>query len=68
MVWLGRERELEERYNSEEMTELSIYPQIWDNPHDEQDDLDFLLKYFVRLKPFVAEAVGRKMGLFTYLN
>jgi len=53
---------LRQRYDTREMTELEIYPEIiWER--DQEDALDYLLGTFERLRKFIRETVQLNQGV-----
>jgi len=48
---------LAERYNSRDMREKQIYPEIWDD--DDPESVDYLLHFFPDLQRFYADAAAR---------
>jgi hypothetical protein len=71
--FLGSQNEttLRQRLNPEKMTELEIYPNIWDritNPDEENEEWDYLLDGFRQMKQFVQETAAKRMALLVYLN
>jgi hypothetical protein len=52
---LSRE-ELARRYDPARMTELDIYPSIWSRPEEEQQNREYLLDAYERLRDFVVAA------------
>jgi len=66
-----KETDLRQRLDPEKMAELEIYPDIWDrisNPDEENEEWDYLLDGFRRMKQFIQEAATKRMALLVYLN
>ena len=59
--------ELRARYDPSRMTELKIYPEIWD-PGDDDEQIEYLVDAFERLRAFVVPTVDAGEGLIIYLN
>jgi hypothetical protein len=60
--------ELKRRFDSEQMTRLQIYPEIWDRDPEEDDSLAYLIEYYTDLRDFVRRTADRGHGLLVYLN
>jgi hypothetical protein len=60
--------ELSKRFDSRHMMELEIYPEIWDRDPSDDDTLQWLLSYFVDLKPFVKRASEAGDGLVIHTS
>jgi Domain of unknown function (DUF1877) len=60
--------ELKRRFDSEQMTRLQIYPEIWDRDPEEDDSLAYLIEYYTDLRDFVRRTAQRGHGLLVYLN
>jgi len=58
--------ELEKAYDGKRMTELSVYPGIWDDPHD--DALDYLVENFNTLRDFYHQAAIANQAVITFIN
>lgn len=56
---------LKKRYNPQKMTELEIYPDMWD---DDEENLDYCLENFDELKSFVSKAARNSLGVVFYLG
>ncbi|KAA5543416.1 DUF1877 family protein [Adhaeribacter rhizoryzae] len=56
--------ELSKNYNPNRMSELEIYPNIW----DEEDNLEYLTDYFKTVQEVYSEAAGRNEAVITFLN
>ena len=59
---------LRQRFDSDRMTKLEIYPTIWDRDPSEDDTLGYLVEYFDLLREFVAKTQAREYGMITYLS
>jgi hypothetical protein len=59
---------LRERFDGERMMRAEIYPEIWDRDPADDDTLGYLVEYFELLKPFIADAARRGLGMFVYIN
>lgn len=57
---------LRERFNSEEMMNLEIYPEIWDRDPDEDDTLDDCIEFYEDLRKFLAKAANDSLGIALY--
>lgn len=51
------------RFDPAKMTELEIYPQIWDRDPSEDDTLEYCLEYSQTLKQFLSDSVKNDMGM-----
>ena len=56
------------RFDPAQMTQLDIYPGIWDRDPAEDDSLGYCLEYFSELKAFVTRAAERGAGLVITLT
>jgi hypothetical protein len=61
------EQELQQRYDPPRMTALKIYPEIWD-PGDDDEQVEYLVDAFGRLREFVVATRDAGAGLIIYLN
>ena len=59
--------ELRRRFAPADMTQLEIYPEIWDRDPSEDDTLGYLLEYALRLREHLADAVAQRRGLLIML-
>lgn len=59
---------LRSRFDPAEMTELEIYPQIWDRDLGDDDTYGYCAEYFNDLKAFMSRAVDRDLGIVIYLS
>ena len=59
---------LRERFDGQRMVRAEIYPEIWARDPADDDTLGYLVEYFELLKPFVAQAAERQLGMLVYLN
>jgi hypothetical protein len=50
------------------MAELEIYPSIWEHNAHLDEEWEYLVDGFRRMKQFVREAAAKKMALLVYLN
>jgi hypothetical protein len=57
--------DLKLKFNPEEMTEMEIYPQIWD---EGDDAFSYLSDYFVKMKEFYQAAAEADQAVITYLS
>lgn len=62
------EADLRQRFNPEWMTQLVVYPSIWDRKPEEDDTLGYVLSYFEPLKETVASAAAQGKGLIVWLS
>jgi hypothetical protein len=63
------EAELQRRFDPLRMTQLEIYPEIWEESESEEDSaIDYLLGGFETLREFVDAASKAGDGLIIYLN
>lgn len=56
------------RFDPAQMTQLDIYPGIWDRDPAEDDSLGYCLEYFGALRTFVMRAAERGAGLIISLT
>jgi hypothetical protein len=56
--------QLRTRYDAERMSELEIYPEIW----DEDESIDYLIENFDDVKAFVQSTAAVGQGLIIYIN
>jgi len=59
---------LKSRFDPVEMTNLEIYPEIWQRDPEEDDTFGYCEEYFGVLKAFVEQAADRNLGLVIYLS
>jgi len=62
---------LRQRLDPKKMTELEIYPAIWDrltDPNQADDEWEYLADAFRNLKKFIQETAAKRMALLIYLN
>jgi hypothetical protein len=57
---------LRERFDPRRMTELEIYPAVWDREGERTINLDYVLEAIDTLTSFVAAAVEARQGLLIY--
>ena len=57
--------ELKEKFNPEKMTELEVYPAIWD---EEDEAFDYIADGFLTLQNVFAEATRNGEAIITFLN
>ena len=62
-----REQDLSGRYDPDKMAALNIYPDVWTEPDTPEEELQWLLDAFERLRDFVAVATRDGVGLIVYL-
>jgi hypothetical protein len=55
---------LADRYDPQRMSDLKIYPSIWDR----DEGLDYLLEYFPILNKFIQDTCQKQLGIVVYLN
>ena len=60
--------ELATRFDPARMTDLAIYPEIWNRDQGDDDMLEYLLEYFDLLKEFVSRGVESSRGMLVYIN
>ncbi len=56
--------ELAKRYDPKKMTELEVYPSIWENEYE----LEYLAEYFKKVQEVYAEASKNDEGIITFIN
>lgn len=56
--------ELTKKFDPQQMTELKIYPDIW----NEEESLDYLLDYFKNIREVYATAAKNDEAVITFLN
>ena len=56
--------EISRNYNPKKMSELKIYPNIW----DEEDNLEYLTDYFKTVQEVYLEAARNNEAIITFLN
>jgi Domain of unknown function (DUF1877) len=56
--------ELAKRYDPKKMTELEVYPNIWEN----EDVVNYLTEYFQTIKEVYAEASKNEEAIITFIN
>ena len=56
------------RFDPAQMTQLDIYPGIWDRDPADDDSLGYCLEYFSALRAFVMRAAERGVGLVISLT
>jgi len=56
--------ELSKNYNPDKMSELEIYPNIW----DEEESLEYLTDYFQTVQEVYSEAARKNEAVITFLN
>lgn len=54
--------DLRERFDSEQMLEEGIYPDIWDRDTADDDSLEYLIEHYTELRAFVHRAAERGDG------
>jgi hypothetical protein len=59
---------LKQRFDPKKMHEMEIYPSIWDNEADPEQELEYVLGGLEELQGFIRETVDRKMALLVYIN
>lgn len=59
---------LRQRLDPKKMAELEIYPSIWEHNTNMEEEWEYLVDGFRRMKQFVREAAAKKMALLVYLN
>lgn len=57
---------LRQKYNPKRMTELEVYPAMWENDGDEE--FEYLSQYFTNVQEFYAEAAKNGEAVVTFLN
>lgn len=55
--------DLSGRFNPAVMTELDIYPSVWDRESEFDENFSFLLEAFLELQRFIREAAERNVGV-----
>lgn len=56
--------ELSEKYDAKKMTELEVYPNIWDN----EDTVSYLIEYVQTIQEVYAEASKNDQAIITFIN
>jgi hypothetical protein len=59
---------LRDRFDGRRMMLAQIYPEIWNRDPADDDTLGYLVEYFEFLKPFIAQAAERRLGMLVYIN
>ncbi|MBK6694577.1 MAG: YfbM family protein [Myxococcales bacterium] len=59
---------LAERFNPAAMTHLEIYPDVWSRDAERDENLKYLLGYFVDLKEFIEGGAKSGEGLLVFLT
>ena len=59
---------LKQRFDPEKMHKMEIYPSIWDNGAESEQELEYVLGGLGELKEFVTVTVEREMALLVYIN
>ena len=59
---------LRPKFDQKRMAELEIYPSIWSDDRDLDEEREFFLEGLEALKAFVKETADRKLALLVYLN
>ncbi len=57
---------LSKKYNPKKMSEMAVYPEIWEDEGDEA--LEYLISYFDEIKDFYSNAVKEKQAIISFLN
>ena len=57
--------DLKERFDAKKMTELEVYPAIWD---DEEEAFDYVAEEFLTVQNVFAEATKNGEAIITFLN
>jgi len=55
---------LKEQYDAKKMSELEIYPTIWDEP----EAFDYIVEYYEKLKQFYQTAAASNQEVVAYIN
>ncbi|PZR23525.1 MAG: DUF1877 domain-containing protein [Citrobacter freundii] len=58
--------EVKARYNPARMTELSIYPGVWDKEDDQV--FEYLLEWFLEVKQIYTTAAAEKQAVITFMS
>lgn len=56
--------ELSKKYDAKRMTELEVYPNIW----EDEDEANYLTKYFQTIQEVYAEASKNDEAIITFIN
>lgn len=56
--------ELSKKYDAKRMTELEVYPNIWEN----EDEVNYLIEYFHKIQEVYAEASKNDEAIITFIN
>ncbi len=59
---------LKTRFDPKKMAELDIYPSIWANSRDINQEWEYLVNALRRMKCFFRETASKNMALLVYLN
>lgn len=58
--------DLKQKYNPKKMTELKIYPRIWER--EDYEAFEYLSNYFMRLQQVYSEATKNREAIITFLD
>jgi len=58
--------DVKSKFDPVKMTELSVYPQIWNR--QDAEIFDYLLEYFEEVQSFYQAAAGENQAVITFLN
>ena len=59
--------EIRQRFNPEEMSNLEIYPEIWDRDPEDDDTLGYCMEYLTDLRRFLSDADRSSLGVALYV-
>jgi len=59
------ENDVQQRFDPQKMTELELYPTIWD---EGDEALDYVMEYFQTLQHVLSEAAENNQAIITFLN
>jgi hypothetical protein len=62
------ESELKRRLDPKKMAELEIYPSIWSDATNTNEEWEYLVENFRTLKSFVKETAEKRMALLVFIN
>ena len=59
---------LRSRFDPAKMTELNIYPEIWDRDPQDDDTFGYCAEYFDDLKTFISRTAEKGHGMVIYIS
>jgi len=63
-----REDELKSRIDLEAMQTLDIYPSVWSEDTDIEEEWEYLVTSFREMKQFVGQAAQANLSMIVYIN